>query len=142
MPACSLPSIFLMQDGLSLSYHPAETWMLQQNYTDTVLALRHCHDTCLEAFTYCARIGGKHMAREHVILMESCIELCQTTANFLLRYAPLTEELCSLCASICKQCATSCNALNDMQMNRCAIACQKAAHACRNESQHMKAVAA
>jgi hypothetical protein len=117
--------------------------MAKENHIDTICVLRECHDICLEAFSlHCMKMGGQHMASEHIRRMESCIELCNLTANFLLRHFPLTQELCDLTADICKQCAASCNGIDDTRMNVCARACEDAARACFNESHHIRAMAA
>jgi hypothetical protein len=117
--------------------------MTKNNDIDTIIALRECHDICLETFAlHCMKVGGHHMAREHIRRMESCIELCNLTANFLLRHSPLTQELCDLTADICKQCAASCDGMDDPKMNECVCACECAALACLDESHHLRAMAA
>lgn len=117
--------------------------MVKQHRPDTVFALHECYSICMETFsTHCAKQGGHHMAYEHMRRMLSCIDICALTADFLLRHSPLSQELCDLCAEICKECATSCNGMKDARMNACARACEQAARACLDESRHIKAIAA
>lgn len=115
----------------------------QPNATAIIHALHDCYSSCLETFAlHCTKHGGKHMAREHIRRMLSCIDMCALTADFLLRRSPLVQELCDLCAEVCKQCATSCDAMDDPYMRQCARLCEEAAHACLDGSRHLKAMAA
>lgn len=117
--------------------------MTKNHHSDTIRALHECHDACLEAFSlHCMKAGGNHMAREHIRRMISCSELCQLTANFLLRHFPMMQDLCDLCAEICKQCAASCKGMHEPYMQHCVRACEEAARACINESYHLKSAAA
>lgn len=117
--------------------------MTHQTRSDPVAALHECYRTCMTGFAvHCTRVGGHHMAREHLRRMLSCIDLCALTADFLLRHSPHTQELCLLCAEVCQQCATSCQALDNPDMHHCARSCEVAAQACLAESHHLRAVAA
>lgn len=117
--------------------------MTSASHLDSVNLLRECRDICLETFSlHCMKAGGQQLAREHIRRMESCVELCQLTANFLLRHSPHTQDLCDLTAESCKQYAASCNAMDDAHMQRCARACEAAARVCLEESHHLRAVAA
>ena len=44
---------------------------------------------CVETFTHCLEKGGKHAAPEHIRLLLDCSEICQTSANFMLRNSEL-----------------------------------------------------
>jgi hypothetical protein len=117
--------------------------MTQETRSATVLALHDCYRVCLASFAvHCTKAGGNHMAREHIRRMLSCIDLCALTADFLLRHSPQTQDLCLLCADICKQCATSCEALENAEMQQCAEICTQAAHACLAEHHHLKVLVA
>ena len=117
--------------------------MSTEDRSDTIHALHECYGICLETFSvHCVKMGGDHMAREHIRRMLSCIDLCALTADSLLRRFPLTQEICDLCAEICKQCAASCEGFDNPRMRRCARACEEAARVCLNESYHLKSIAA
>lgn len=108
-----------------------------------VHALQECRDVCLETLSmHCMKMGGDHMAHEHLRRMESTIELCGLTADFILRHAPLTQELTDLCADVCKQCATSCGGFGDPHMSCCMHACELAAQACLAESYRLRTATA
>lgn len=90
---------------------------------------QQCHDTCLQMATqHCLAMGGAHAAPDHIALMLTCAEVCQTTANAMLRGAPLHQVLCQACADICDACAVHCRALD--QMDDCEEACQQCSASC------------
>ena len=55
---------------------------------DAIKACLDCHSMCLEtAMNFCLVRGGRHVEQQHFRLMINCAELCQTSANFMLRAA-------------------------------------------------------
>ena len=44
-----------------------------------------CHRVCLETITHCLREGGKHAEAAHIGLMLDCAQICQTSADFMIR---------------------------------------------------------
>ena len=45
-----------------------------------------CRDTCQATlYNYCLAQGGHHVEQAHVRLMEDCIQICQTAADFMTR---------------------------------------------------------
>jgi hypothetical protein len=68
-----------------------------------------------------------------------CAEICQTSANFMLRGSELHSRTCWACAEICERCARDCERLSDdAYMRACAEACRRCANSCK----HMAAMAA
>lgn len=97
-----------------------------------IQACQSCHATCLETVPYCLQKGGKHAAADHIRLLLDCVEICQTSAGFMLRGSDLHPRTCSLCAEVCEQCATDCEQMvEDKRMRRCAEACHQYAESCR-----------
>lgn len=93
-------------------------------------ACLNCHTTCLKtAMQPCLELGGKHTKAEHFRLMLDCAQICQTTADFLLRGSALSELLCGACAVVCEACAHSCEVTGDM--NKCMQVARRCAEACR-----------
>lgn len=98
----------------------------------------NCHSICLQSVTYCLQMGGKHAEPSHVRLLLDCAEICQTSANFMLRGSELHGRTCGVCAEVCEACARSCDQMGDDAMMRaCADACRRCAESCR----HMAAMA-
>src|SRR3546814_20912787 len=53
------------------------------------------HRMCLETALYCTAQGAPaHIEATHIALLLDCAELCQTTANSMLRRPPQTALLC------------------------------------------------
>lgn len=101
-----------------------------------------CHITCQEMLAYHGdETGGRQLSSQHIKRLMACIEICQTTANLLAIRAPLSEQLCEICAHICEQCATSCAAIENKAMHKCADICRDCSRACYEASHSMKKVA-
>jgi hypothetical protein len=80
-----------------------------------------CRTECHTAlFNYCLEKGGRHAQVEHIKLMVDCIEICQTTADFITRDSELYSDICAACAEVCFVCAESCDSLSGEDMENCA----------------------
>lgn len=91
---------------------------------------RDCHAVCLRmAATHCLERGGKHAEPAHLRLMFDCAQICQTSADFMLRGSALHAHTCRACAEVCEACARSCEQVGDM--NECVEACRRCAGTCR-----------
>ncbi|MCL5292487.1 MAG: four-helix bundle copper-binding protein [Actinobacteria bacterium] len=101
-----------------------------------------CHNVCLETSMYCLQQGGKHTEPNHYRLMLDCGELCETTANHMLRGSILDARLCEVCAEMCEKCAESCEQFrDDSRMLACAEICHRCAESCRRMVGKTKAAA-
>jgi hypothetical protein len=71
--------------------------------------------------------------------MMDCAEICQTSANFMLRGSDLHEHTCAACAAVCERCAVDCERMSDgdSRMAACAEMCQRCSDACRQMSHRM-----
>ncbi|HSH79114.1 MAG TPA: four-helix bundle copper-binding protein [Herpetosiphonaceae bacterium] len=97
-----------------------------QNCTD-------CHRICLETVAYCLRMGGKHAEAAHIRLLLDCAEICQTSANFMIRGSDFHGRTCGVCAEVCEACAQDCEQMgDDAQMRACAEMCRRCAESCRH----------
>lgn len=91
-----------------------------------------CHSICLETVTHCLQKGGKHAEAGHIRLLLDCAEICQTSANFMLRGSDLHRLICAACTEICDRCAKDCEKFgDDKQMKACAEACRRCSESCR-----------
>ncbi len=92
-----------------------------------------CHSICTTTLQHCLVLGGEHVRPEHVRSLMDCAELCQTSADFMLRGSELHTETCDVCAEACTRCADSCEHLgDDPQMQACADLCRRCAESCRH----------
>jgi hypothetical protein len=90
-----------------------------------------CRDTCQSTlFNYCTEQGGHHVAPGHVRLMMDCIQICQTSADFMTRNSTMHGAICAACAAVCNACAESCEAMNNPKMQKCADICRRCADSC------------
>jgi hypothetical protein len=91
-----------------------------------------CHAMCLETIAHCLEQGGPHAEAGHIRLMLDGAEICQTSANFMLRGSDLHAHTCGVCAAICERCAEDCDRLgDDARMKACAEMCRRCAASCR-----------
>jgi len=91
-----------------------------------------CHARCIQTVRHCLKLGGRHAAPEHIGLLLDCAELCETTAQYLLRESSLHEKICGLCAEVCRQCAEDCVQIagDDQMVKQCAELCRGCAGSC------------
>ena len=91
----------------------------------------NCHIACTTTAQYCLAQGGRHADADHVGLLLDCAEMCQTSANFMLRGSPYHPITCLACAEVCRGCEEACRAFDDdEQMRLCADACASCADHC------------
>lgn len=99
---------------------------------DCIQACQRCHNICLETIMHCLRMGDEHAEPEHIRLLMDCAEICQTSANFMLRTSNLHGLTCEICAEICERCARDCDRfVDDTMMQACAQTCRNCAESCR-----------
>ena len=100
----------------------------------------NCHSICLNTINYCLQKGGMHTEPAHIRLMLDCAEICQISANFMLRNSDFHIRTCGICAEVCDRCARDCDRVaspqenrmgNDAQMKACADMCRRCADSCR-----------
>ena len=90
-----------------------------------------CASVCLETSRHCLELGGKHAAAQHITTLQDCADICQTSANFMLRGSHLHTETCRACAAVCRACEEACRRMgDDAQMQQCADACRTCAESC------------
>lgn len=90
-----------------------------------------CHDTCLECVRHCLTKGGKHADPAHITLLLDCSQICEASADFMIRQSAHHKAICRACAEVCRACAKSCDALGDDDMMRkCAEECRRCAESC------------
>lgn len=94
-----------------------------------------CSSICTETIMHCLQMGGEHAEPEHIRLLIDCAEICQTSANFMLRNSNLHGRVCGVCAEVCERCADDCARFtDDSVMQQCAEVCRRCAASCREMS--------
>ena len=91
-----------------------------------------CHNVCLATASYCLELGGKDADPAHIGLLLDCAEICQTSANFMLRSSERHGLTCRVCADICGACAESCDRMGkgDEKLAQCAEECRRCQRSC------------
>ena len=91
-----------------------------------------CHGICLQTVAHCLEMGGRHAEPSHIVLLLDCSEICQISANFMLRSSDRHHLTCGVCAEICRACADDCERLagDDQMMRQCAEECRRCAESC------------
>lgn len=91
-----------------------------------------CHHICLATVGHCLELGGKHADPAHIGLLLDCAEICQTSADFMLRGSDRHQLICGICADICGACAASCERMgkDDEMMRQCAEECRRCQESC------------
>ncbi len=109
--------------------------MIDQRMRECTQECHHCHDVCMETISHCLQMGGEHADPRHIQLLMDCAEICQTSANFMLRMSEFHGQTCGVCAEVCKRCAEDCERFDDEMMRQCAEACRSCASSCREMAQ-------
>jgi hypothetical protein len=97
---------------------------------------QNCHAVCLETIAHCLEMGGEHASPNHIKLLQDCVQICQTSADFMIRMSDYHAQTCGACAAVCEACAKECESMADGNdfMRRCADACRRCAESCRQMS--------
>ena len=98
---------------------------------DCIESCWRSHVMCLETHRYLLDLNGGPSSAMRLTLLEDCAEICQTTANSMLRRSPQHAALCIACAQVCNACAKECETVkNDDRMMLCARTCRECADHC------------
>ena len=102
--------------------------------------MEQCIENCINCHRVCLETAARHFRGErspqleesHVRLLLDCAEICQTSANFMLRGSPYHPITCLACAELCRACEESCRTIagEDEQLGLCADACAECAQHC------------
>lgn len=112
-----------------MTHHSAEHRSPAMN--DCIDNCTRCHAICLETINYCLTKGDKHANAQHIALLSACADICATSADTMLRGASAHAATCGACAEICRQCAASCDSMDDdADMKRCADMCRRCSESC------------
>lgn len=99
----------------------------------------NCHDVCTTTIQHCLEMGGDHAEASHIRLLLDCVQICETSADFMLRGSDLHAQICAACAEVCERCAQECDRFDDDFMKQCAEACRRCAESCRMMAKMAKA---
>jgi hypothetical protein len=96
----------------------------------------NCHAVCTMTLQHCIATGGEHTEVNLIGILLDCAEMCQTSANFMLRGSPFHIVTCAACAELCRACEEACRAVHDdEQLAHCADVCAACAESCDRMAQ-------
>jgi len=96
----------------------------------------NCHAVCTMTMQHCIASGGEHTEVNLIGILLDCAEICQTSANFMLRGSPYHVVTCAACAELCRACEEACRAVTpDEQLAHCGDVCASCAEACDRMAQ-------
>ena len=114
-----------------------------ENRQNTVRLLQECHNMCRRMFMeYAPKESGRNLPYLHLKRLQACIEICGSTASYLLKDGVMAHRLCEITARICEQCADFCEKLEGEDFQHCAALCRETAEACIEENFRLKTTAA
>lgn len=94
-------------------------------------ACLQCHVVCTMTAQYCLAQGGERATLDQVGVLLDCAQLCQTSADFMVRGSPYHPLTCGACAEVCRACAEACRAAEGEEaMAHCAEVCEACAESC------------
>ncbi len=91
-----------------------------------------CHAVCLNATKHVLDRGGELEKPDLLRILQDCAEICQVSADFMLRGSGLHGLICETCAVICDACAQQCEPFQDEMMRACSDTCRSCARSCRD----------
>ncbi|ODU70356.1 MAG: ferredoxin [Novosphingobium sp. SCN 66-18] len=105
---------------------------MAMSMTDCIDDCLASHRMCLETAAWLTKQGGASATASLIAMLNDCAELCQATANSMLRDSALHGILCRACADSCQRCAEECvRHRADQRIARCSATCKKCAASCR-----------
>ncbi|QVM86160.1 four-helix bundle copper-binding protein [Novosphingobium decolorationis] len=105
---------------------------MAMSMTDCIDDCVASHRMCLETAAWLTKQGGASATASLIAMLNDCAELCQATANSMLRESPLHTILCRACADACERCAREClSHVVGERIKRCSATCKDCAASCR-----------
>lgn len=96
----------------------------------------NCHAVCTITLQHCIASGGDYTEVNLLGILLDCAEMCQTSANFMLRGSPYHVITCAACAELCRACEEACRGVpGDEQLAHCAEVCATCAGVCDRMAQ-------
>lgn len=94
-----------------------------------------CYESCTTGIRRCLSMGGKHASPEHILLMQSCARICNTSAELMMLGNKAHTYTCKACAEICEMCADDCEKIG-AEMKECVEACRSCVESCEKMASH------
>ena len=101
--------------------------------------MKQCIELCQQCYQVCSELLSSGLGRSTISshevtlrLLQDCAEICQVSANFMLRSSEFHTQTCGVCAAICLRCAEACEENSaDSRLQHCADVCRQCAESCQ-----------
>ena len=104
--------------------------MNKDMYQVCIDACIECIDACNVCFDACLEEDHMKMMADCIRLDRECADICALAVKSMQSNSPFANEICNLCAVICKACGEECQKHDHDHCQKCAGACFKCADAC------------
>ena len=105
---------------------------ITNKYQICIDAYRKCAQACDECLVLCLSEPDVAARKNCIGVLIDCAFTCSMASCAMSRDSLLANEFCSLCASVCRRCATECGMFRDDHCAECAAECKSCANECRN----------
>ncbi len=98
---------------------------------------KSCIEACLKCAALCDHCASSCLKEDDVKMMTRCIQLdmecaalCYSAAQLMSIGSTRAQEICRLCAQLCRECADECDSHDNEHCRECAKACRHCAEEC------------
>lgn len=123
------------RDGVDFEKEPSDQ-ATHDEMQECIEECLNCHAVCTMTLQHCIATGGDHTEVNLIGILLDCAEICQTSANFMLRGSPYHVVTCASCAELCRACEEACRGVaGDEQLGHCGDVCASCAESCDRMAQ-------
>lgn len=115
---------------LSITYS-GDYIMAHQKYAECIKACYECAAACDHCATACLSEPDPANMADCIRTDLDCAQMCRFAAAVMARGSDFAEEVCRLCAKMCKKCGDECAQHDHDHCKACAEACLACAEECR-----------
>ncbi|MEQ8156012.1 MAG: four-helix bundle copper-binding protein [Clostridiaceae bacterium] len=108
--------------------------MTVNSYQKCIDECNRCAQACYECFEACINEPDLNARRGCIKMLIECAQMCQMSSGFMSMNGKYAKEHCTMCATICDECAKECNMFRDDHCQKCAQECRTCADECRRMS--------
>ena len=112
--------------------HEMRQFPISTEMQECIDLCQRTHQSCVKTAIHCLQSNGRYETKD-IRLLFDCAEICQTSANFLLRGSDMHTYTCAVCSEICDVCAQECARYSDdPMMEKCADICRRCFSSCHH----------
>ena len=106
--------------------------VMNSSYEDCIAECLRCAMACESCASACLEEQDVKMMAACIKLDRDCADICRLAATLMARGSPFANEICVLCAKICKACGQECGTHEAEHCQQCSKACLACAQACES----------